>query len=116
MTLFDRAKRLLRQGGSDEAREFLLAATEQFQQTLTIDSENLSAHFNLQQLYTALGKEELAARHAELHARYKPDDTAQARAVRLAREKYPAADFAAEDLVIYPLNRAGAPGLETSGQ
>jgi hypothetical protein len=43
--------------------------------------------------------------------KYKPDDTAQGRAVGLARKKYPAANAAAEAIVIYPLQRAGAPGL-----
>jgi hypothetical protein len=31
--------------------------------------------------------------------------------VRLAREKYPAANHAAEAVVIYPLQRPGAPGM-----
>ncbi|RPI77472.1 MAG: hypothetical protein EHM42_13790 [Planctomycetaceae bacterium] len=46
-----------------------------------------------------------------MHLRYKPDDTAQGVAVNAARLKYPAANLAAEPLVIYPLNRPGAPGL-----
>ena len=39
------------------------------------------------------------------------DDNAADRAVSLARKKYPAANFAAETLVIYPLQRPGAPQL-----
>jgi len=110
-TLFDRGKALLRQKEQPEANELLQAAAEQFEKTLTLDPEDVTAHHNLQQLYALLGDDERSARHAELHERYKPDDTARGRAVRLAREEYPAADFAAEDLVIYPLNREGAPGF-----
>jgi hypothetical protein len=47
-----------------------------------------------------------------LHARYKPDDNAGDRAIALARARYPAANKAAEAVVIYPLHRAGAPGLD----
>jgi hypothetical protein len=50
-----------------------------------------------------------------LHERYKLDDNAADRAVSLAREKYPAANFAAETLVIYPLQRPGAPELPEEG-
>jgi len=109
-TLFDRGKALLRQEQPDGARQFLQAAVEQFHRTLEIDSEDVTAHFSLQQLYALLGDEAQSAHHAELHERFKPDDTARGRAVRLAREKYPAANSAAEDLIIYSLNRAGAPG------
>jgi hypothetical protein len=50
--------------------------------------------------------------HEQLHLRYKPDDNAQGRAERLARQRYPAANHAAEAVVIYSLQRPGAPGLE----
>ena len=43
--------------------------------------------------------------------RYKPDDNAQGRAERLLAQRYPAANHAAEAVVIYPLQRPGAPGL-----
>jgi tetratricopeptide (TPR) repeat protein len=41
--------------------------------------------------------------HQEMHAIFKPDDIAQSRAVQAYREKHPAADHAAEAIVIYPL-------------
>ena len=66
------------------------------------------AHYNLASLHSLLGDQEEAARHAALHLRYKPDDTARGRAVRLARQRYPAANAAAEGLVIYDLNRPDA--------
>jgi tetratricopeptide (TPR) repeat protein len=49
--------------------------------------------------------------HGELHAIFKPDDIAQSRAVQEHRKKHPAANHAAEPVVIYPLNRKDAPGL-----
>jgi hypothetical protein len=53
----------------------------------------------------------LAELHRELHAIFKPDDIAQSIAVRKHRGAYPAADHAANAVVIYPLNREGAPGF-----
>jgi hypothetical protein len=76
--------------------------------------EDTTAHYNLQLLFTELGDETKAAEHQQLHARFKPDDNAADRAVRLAREKYPPANHAAEAVVIYPLQRPGAPGLPAS--
>jgi tetratricopeptide (TPR) repeat protein len=110
-TLFDLGRQRSRQGRMDEARQHWQDAVVQFEKTLTIDSEDVTAHFNLQLLYAELGNEAKSAEHAKLHARYKPDDNAQGRAVRLAREKYPAANHAAEAVVKYPLQREGAPGL-----
>jgi tetratricopeptide (TPR) repeat protein len=101
--LFDRANQL---PGSRhrEARETLLReAVEQFERTLAIDSENVTAHHNLALLHARLGDVEKAEYHRQLHTRYKPDDNARDRAVALARRKYPAANHAAEALVIYPL-------------
>jgi tetratricopeptide (TPR) repeat protein len=102
-TLFDRARQF--RGTADQpAREALLRqAVEQFRKTLAIDAENVTAHFNLQLLHAQLGETELSNEHRKLHARYKPDDNARDRAVALARKKYPAANHAAEALVIYAL-------------
>jgi len=111
ITLFERAKQF---SGDDERgqREVLLRqAAEQFLRTLKIDSENVTAHYNLHLLYRELDDSQQSARHRELHERYKPDDNARDRAIALARQKYPAANVAAEPLVIYPLHRPGAPGL-----
>jgi hypothetical protein len=51
--------------------------------------------------------------HRELHEMYKPDDNARA-AVALHRQKNPAANHAAQSIVIYDLRRQGAPGLAES--
>ncbi|MFN7132146.1 MAG: hypothetical protein ACK4N5_08690 [Myxococcales bacterium] len=96
------------------------------EKTLTIDSEDVLAHYNLGLIYEELRKAEehilknapedkaaagrerqyaaKAEEHRKLHARYKPDDNATDVAVRLARQKYPAANHAAEQVVIYDLS------------
>ncbi len=111
-TLFDLGRQRHRQGRLEEAEQYWRQAIERFQKTLTLDSENVSAHYNLALLYQELGEDGKAEEHRQLHLKYKPDDNAQGRAVRLAREKYPAANHAAEAVVKYPLQRPGAPGLE----
>ncbi|MCY2995127.1 MAG: multiheme c-type cytochrome [Planctomycetota bacterium] len=111
LTLFERAKQ---QYASDrqELRESLLRqAAEQFRRTLQLDSENVSAHHNLHLLYAQLGEDQKAEEHRVWHERYKLDDNARDHAVAAARQKYPAANHAAEAVVIYPLQRLGAPGL-----
>lgn len=102
-TLFDLGRLRARQGRDEEAKQHWQAAIDQFESTLKIDSENLTAHYNLQLLYSEIGDQEKSTYHGKLHAIYKPDDNAQGRAVRLAREKYPAANRAAESVVIYQL-------------
>ncbi len=89
-------------------------AESEFKRALKDDSENLTAHASLAAVYKRQGKEELAAKHEELHLKYKADDNAGDVARPIARRKYPAADHAAEPLVIYSLNRAEAYGLAAS--
>lgn len=111
-TLFDRAKMLERDPASASEREALLReAAAQFEKTLKLDSENVTAHYNLSLLYRALGDEKRSAEHAAYHERYKLDDNARDSAIAKARKRYPAADRAAEKVVIYSLHRSGAPGL-----
>lgn len=102
-TLFDRARQLPGEARRAERESLLRAAAEQFATTLEIDSEDVTAHYNLALLYGQLGDRERADEHRRLHERYKPDDNARDRAVALARRKYPAANHAAEALVIYRL-------------
>jgi tetratricopeptide (TPR) repeat protein len=115
-TLFDLGNQRERQQRPEEAKQFWIEAVERYKKTLKVDSEDVAAHHNLQLLYERLGDTESAAKHSKLHLIYKPDDNAQGRAIRLAREKYPAANHAAEVVVKYPLNREGAPGLDSSTQ
>jgi tetratricopeptide (TPR) repeat protein len=109
--IFDRARRLRGDDKQAEREELQREAVRQFERVLLTDSENVTAHYNLSRLHAELGNAEKEKHHRELHAIYKVDDNAADRAVRLAREKYPAANHAAEALVIYPLQRPGAPEL-----
>lgn len=102
-TIYDRAQQIRGSARAEERKARLNEAVDVFQRTLELDSENVQAHANLASLYAALEQPELAAKHRELHARYKPDDTARGKAVGAARQKYPAANAAAEALVIYKL-------------
>ncbi|MEX0818212.1 MAG: multiheme c-type cytochrome, partial [Pirellulaceae bacterium] len=110
-TLFDQGRLRARQGRTDEARQLWQEAIATFNRTLAIDSEDVTGHHNLQLLYAELGDSLKSQEHERLHRRYKADDNAPGRAVRLAREKYPAANHAAEAVVKYPLQRPGAPGF-----
>jgi tetratricopeptide (TPR) repeat protein len=49
--------------------------------------------------------------YRQTHAIYRPDDNAKDWTIRLYRERHPAAAAASQAIVIYPLNRKGAPGL-----
>jgi tetratricopeptide (TPR) repeat protein len=110
-TLFERAK-LERGDDGRSKREALLAeAVAWFEKTLAIDPENLAAHYNLAQVHALLGDGAKADEHRALHARYKPDDNARDRAIARARIDNPAANHAAEAVVIYDLRRPGAYGL-----
>jgi tetratricopeptide (TPR) repeat protein len=113
-TLFDRAMAIRDESHASEREKLLRQAAEQFEATLKLDVENVPAHYGLFQVYTALGDRQLADRHAALHAKYKPDDNARDSAVAAARRKYPAANRAAEKVVIYDLRRPGAPGLDAA--
>jgi tetratricopeptide (TPR) repeat protein len=110
-TLFERAK-MERGEANKTAREgYLRQAVERFKKTLSIDAENVPAHYNLALIYEQLDDTKLSAEHRALHERYRVDDNARDRAVTIARRANPAADHAAQAIVIYSLQRAGAPGL-----
>jgi tetratricopeptide (TPR) repeat protein len=111
-TYFERAKQDRSQ--PDRYRHFLGLAAEQFNRALALDSENVTAHYNLALIHQALGDEKLAAQHRRLHERYRPDDNATDRAISLARRHDKAADHAAQAIVIYPLHREDAVGLTSS--
>ena len=110
-TLFERAK--LERGDANQAQQtaFLHQAEAQFQKTLALDSENVTAHYNLALIYAQLGDPKLAEEHRRLHERFRPDDNARDRAIAIHRRQNAAADHAAQAIVIYPLQRPGAFGL-----
>jgi tetratricopeptide (TPR) repeat protein len=100
---FERAK--AEHGDAQRQKEFLKLAADQFLKTLSIDSENVTAHYSLALIYRALGDDTKAEFHRREHERYRPDDNARDRAITLARRADPAADHAAQATVIYPLQR-----------
>lgn len=110
-TLFERSKQETGDDAKTAREKLLREAVVEFEKTIALDSEDWTAHYNLGQLYKLLGDDARAAEHQALHLRYKPDDNAQDRAINLARKKNPAANHAAEKLVIYSLHRRDAPGL-----
>ena len=107
-TVFERAKQ--ERGGRRRAERLrlLTEAADWFERVLKIDPENVTAHYNLSLVYDLLGDAERAGRHRSLHAKYKPDDNARDSAIAAARRRYPAANHAAEAVVIYDLQRPGA--------
>jgi tetratricopeptide (TPR) repeat protein len=111
LALFDRAKRENDPARRPEREKYLRAAVDVFGRSLRHDSENMVAHYNLSLIHADLGDEAKSAEHARLHLKYKPDNNARDQAVAIARKDSPAADRAAERVVIYLMNRAGAPGL-----
>ncbi len=110
-TLFFRARQELGDDRKQSHDMLLREAVGEFEKTLQIDNEDVTAHYRLAQLYKLLGNEPKVAEHSAAHARYKPDDNAQGRAINLAREKNPAANHVVENVVIYSLHRRSAPGL-----
>jgi tetratricopeptide (TPR) repeat protein len=102
-TLFERAKMDRLKPAQQNAR--LQEAVDTFNRSLTIDPENLAAHYNLALLHEQLGQTQLAAEHRQLHERYRPDDNAKELAVTTARRQNPPADHAAQAIVIYDLQR-----------
>jgi hypothetical protein len=124
-TLYEQAKQIRHAEESLARKTLLEEAAVQYQKTLKLDSENVAAHYGLKQINMELKTiaeelgdqkgaaeyESAASAHGELHARYKPDDNARDIAQQKAKVKYPAAAKASEPIVIYHLNRPGAPGF-----
>ena len=106
--LFERAKL-----SADPAREreWLEAAAARYREALALDPENVTAHYGLAQVAARLGDEATETRHRQLHGTYRPDDNAKDRAIAAARRRDPAANQAAEAVVVYDLRRPGAYGL-----
>ncbi len=107
LALFERAKRERGASRADERAARLHEARDAFANALRIDPENVAAHYNSGLIHAQLGNRETAERHQALHAKYKRDDNARDRAISTARRADPAADHAAEAIVIYDLNRPG---------
>lgn len=100
--LYQRA--LLEMG--DERERLLTQAFDQFSAAMELDPENVEAIYGLKQIYADRGDGENEQTYNDLHAKYKPNDNARDYAVAEARRRYPAANKAAEAVVIYDLSRA----------
>ncbi len=109
-TLFERAKQ--ERGNKEKQTAFLKEAIARFEDTLKLDSENVAAHYNLGLIFAQLGDVSRATLHRTAHERYRVDDNARDRSISIHRRKNPAADHAAQAIVIYSLQRPGAPELK----
>jgi tetratricopeptide (TPR) repeat protein len=107
-TLFERSKQERGPERLARRQELMQEAASQFDRVLELDPENAEAHYNLSLIARGLGEAERAAEHLELYRKYKPDDNARDRAVAIARAADPAANHAAEAIVIYDLQRPQA--------
>jgi tetratricopeptide (TPR) repeat protein len=107
-TIFERAKQERGPDAAARRAQLIAEAVGWFERTLELDPENVTAHYNLALLAEQSGDTETAARHRAAHATFKPDDNARDHAVAAARIRYPAANHAAESVVIYDLQRDGA--------
>jgi tetratricopeptide (TPR) repeat protein len=115
-TLFERAKQERGDGRKAERERLLNEAARWFERALSYDSEDLGSHYNLSLIYAQLGNDVKAEEHRVLHRKYKPDDNAADRAIAIARMNDPAANHAAEQIVIYDLQREGAYELPRQAQ
>lgn len=105
LTLLDIAQRADVMGHEDEFNTFLERSRNEFERVLLTDSENATAHANLAKIFALMGDTDQETHHRQLHSRYKMDDNAAEVALPAARRQYPAANRAAEALVIYDLQR-----------
>lgn len=111
-TLFERSKQERGEARAAMRKQLLDEAKALFDKALEFDPENVTAHYNLALIYADLGELKKAEEHRMHHAMYKPNDNASDRAIAAARIRYPAANHAAEAVVIYDLYREGAYGLD----
>jgi len=89
------------------ARMLLDESVAALTKSLEVDPEQAQAWWLMNRACEKLGDGEGAAAARVKHATYKPDENARDRAVRLARERYPWANHAAEATVLYDLQREG---------
>jgi len=99
--------RSLRSSDPARAATLLERARLNAHDAITLDPESPSAWYVLGQVRTELGDASGAAAAYAEHARYKLDDNARDSAITAARARYPAANHAAEPIVIYDLQRQG---------
>ncbi len=94
----------------------LREAASWYERTIALDAENAVANFNLAQIYQQLGDPERMQQHRQMHEMVKPDENAIERAVSRHRASNPAADHAAEAVVIYTLHPSASSRDRSEGQ
>ncbi len=114
-TLFERAKQERGESRKAQREAYLREAMSYFERTLALEPEDMTAHYNMDLLAKQLGDTEKAQKHFQLYRKYKPDDNARDKAVAIARAADPAANHAAEAIVIYDLQRPEAFELGADG-
>ena len=102
-TLYQRSRMERGEANRPNREAYLHEAADMFEASLALDPESMQAHFGLMQVLRDLGDQKGAAKHEALHAKYKPDDNARDHAISEARRKYPAANLAAEPVMMYEL-------------
>jgi len=114
-TLLERAKQERGERRRESREALIREAVAWFERSLEYNPEDMAAHYNLHLAYRQLDEPEKAAEHFAAYQRYRPDDNARDRAIAIARAADPAADHAADAIVIYDLQRPGAYGLPGTG-
>ncbi len=107
-TAYLKALRLRGPQQADQRQSNLETALKFYQLALDLDPENSDGHYGISRVYTALGQTPEQEYHARLHEKYKLNDNAKDAAIAAARTKYPAANRAAERVVVYDLQRDSA--------
>jgi len=110
-TLLERSRIERGDGQAASRTAFLNEAADHLRAALAEDRESAAAHYVLSQVYGELGEPAKKAEHLAEHAKYRPDDNARDVAVNQARLRYPAANKAAEAVVLFDLRRLGAYGM-----
>jgi len=105
LALAELAKTKRGKSQQDAAVTLRQEALHWYQQVLALDPENVAAHYGAGQLHELLADPNQADHHRKQYAKYKPDDNAKDVAIQLARAKYPAADHAANKVVIIDLHQ-----------
>jgi tetratricopeptide (TPR) repeat protein len=113
---FERAKQERGPARAESRAALLRQAVDAFDRTLAIDSENVTAHYALSLVHGELGDNARAAHHREAHLRYTPDEQSRGRVIAQHRSANPAANHAAQALVIYDLQRRPAAATSASPQ
>ncbi len=112
--LFERAKQERGTARAEARAARLRQAAAAFDRTLAIDAENVTAHYALNLIHGELGDATRAATHRDAHLRYTADEQSRSRVMAIHRAASPAADHAAQSVVIYDLTRATEPAASAT--